>query len=400
MKKLLIVFCCAWAVFTASAQTDSARTYNVGVMLPFQTQSTLNDISDFFNAPDFFTASRISLNNYSEEALDFYQGMLLALNTQHDSIHINLHVYDCWNNDSVTEAWLKKPELKQLDVLVGPSSTANARIAAEFCLKNKILNIQPFTPSKSLTLNNPYHIKLAPTIDAHVDNIFASVLDSFEAANVLIYAPDNEIGTATATRFDSLFKEYNKTATQKFSVSNLNFKKISAEKKKLSDYLKQTKCNVVIITAFEGSFVNNTLRLLTDNKGGEEIVIYGMPTWLNSEVMRLDYLNNFNTCVTEGFYADTTRQTTVAFATQYKERYHKEPTPMSYSGYDATNYLIYMLSSYGKEFPEKTMGERYIGAGYKYDVVKQLNAAGNIDYYENRHVNVFRIENYRLKKIW
>lgn len=400
MKKLILFFCCCWATCFASAQTDSIRQYNVGLMLPFQTQSTLNGISDFFNAPDFFTASRISLNSYSEEALDFYQGLLLALQTNKDSIHIDLHTYDCWNNDSVTEVWLKKPELKNLDVLIGPSSTANARLAAEFCLKNKILNIQPFTPSKSLTLNNPYHIKLAPTIDAHVDNIFASVLDSFAGGNVIIYAPDNEIGTTTATRFDSLFAHYNKTATIKFTVNNLSYKKISAEKKKLTDYLKLTKRNIVIITAFEGSFVNNTLRLLTEEQSETNMVLYGMPTWLNSEVMRLDYLNNFTACITDGFYADTARELTRNFAIEYKQLYHKEPTPMSYSGYDAMNFLFYMLSTHGKDFPEKIMGERYTGAGYKFDVVKQLNAAGNIDYYENRHVNVFKIEDYRLKKIW
>lgn len=400
MKKLLNQLLLLVAVNAAVAQSDSLPVYNVGLMLPFQTQASLKDVEDFFAAPDYFTASHISIDNFSVEALDFYRGTLQALQQGKDSIHINLHVYDCWNSDSVTWEWLKNPELKKLDVIIGPSSTSNARLVAEFCQKNKIINLQPFTPSKSLTTNNPYHIKLAPTIDAHIDNLFLSVLDSFTTANVIIYAPDNDLGAATAQRLDSLFKDYNATATVKFNVVNATAKKLAAVKQTLGNYIKNGADNLLFITAFEGSFVNGTLRNLMDEQKEAHIIVYGMPTWLSSEIMRLDYLNTFHTRFTAPFYADTSKARTKTFISTYTSQSGKHPSELSFLGFDVTQYLLYMLTTYGKDFPAQGIGERYTGSGYKFDVVKETSSPTTTNYFENRHVNVFKIEDYRPVKIW
>lgn len=73
---------------------------------------------------------------------------------------------------------------------------------------------------------------------------------------------------------------------------------------------------------------------------------------------------------------------------------------MSFMGYDVMNFLLYALSTYGKNFPESVTGERYSGFGYKFDIVRVTQPNGNINYYENRHVNVFRIADYRMERIW
>ena len=60
-----------------------------------------------------------------------------------------------------------------------------------------------------------YYLKIAPTIDAHTDAMFNSIVDSFPGANVIIYTPEAEKSLSVAQRFDSLFLDYNKTAEQK-----------------------------------------------------------------------------------------------------------------------------------------------------------------------------------------
>jgi hypothetical protein len=125
-----------------------------------------------------------------------------------------------------------------------------------------------------------------------------------------------------------------------------------------------------------------------------------MPTWLSSEIMRLDYLNTFNTRISEPFYADTAKLLTSNFMAEYTAQSGRHPSEMAFMGFDVTQYLLYMLASYGKDFPAMGIGERYIGTGYKFDVVKETSSASNINYFENRHVNVFKIQDYRLIKIW
>lgn len=410
MKKSLVLSLCCVAFILANAQTDTTRliqsdtipNYRIGLILPFQTESTSGEMEDFFSAPDFYTASRTNLNNYATEALDFYQGLVQSLNEDTNRIHIDLHVYDCWNSDSVTEELLKTPDLKKADIIIGPSATSNAKIMADFCKENHILNVQPFTPSKSLTANNPYHLKLAATIDAHVDNMFLSILDSFTTANIILYSPDTEIGQSTAARFDSLIKDYNHTSTLKFSETLITIKDINAknEKKNLADFLVKNKTNIVIITSFEGSFVNGTLGGLLDKTKSYNIIAYGMPTWLNSEILRLDYLNSFQCRLSDGFYADTTKEETTHFINNYISTYYKEPSEMSFLGYDVMNFLLTVLPLYGKDFLQKIITQRFTGTANKFDIMKEMSDSTQINYYENRHVNVFEVDDFKLKKIY
>ena len=397
---LLALLACTFSY----GQKDSIASFNIALILPFQTEETKADIHSFMHAPDYFTANRVQLDEDALTSMDFYQGMLLALNQDTSNIRINLRLYDNQNTDSVTKLILAKPEMKKQDIIIGTVNYASAKSVAEFCKANKIINVQPFTPSKSLTTENQYHIKLAPTIDAHIDNMFQSVVDSFPIANIIIYspAPENETEWNAAKRLDSLFRDYNKTATLKYTVSLLNSKNMTVNGKKVTnaELLKEGKRNIWMITSFEESFANGNLRVMFPNIDKYDLIVYGMPTWLSGDVMRLDYVNNFHTRLTNPFYADTTAGKGDAFIASYKNEYYIEPSKDAYLGYDVANFLSRTLSFYGMDFPDLIATQRYTGLGYKFDIMKQYNAAGKLNYFENRHVNVFKVEDYKLQKVW
>ena len=265
---LCFVFCVCYA------QSDSI--YRIGLILPFQTESTMEKLDAYSSAHDFFTASRINLNEDAATSLDFYEGALQSLDELNDGLKIELSVYDNWNSDSITKEILKKDELKKLDVIIGSVSSTSAKLVADYCKLNRIINIQPFTPSKSLTSENPYHIKLAPTIDAHTSAMFNSIVDSFPGSNIIIYTPNSEKSTSIAAQFDSLFKDYNQTASRKFTVALLNTKDMMLNGKKATakEQLKKDRANILILTSFEESFVNGNLRVLHDARDEYWMVVY------------------------------------------------------------------------------------------------------------------------------
>ena len=246
--------------FFSYGQSDTV--YQVGLILPFQTETTAADINDIVNAHDLFTANHVHFDEDATLSVNFYQGLMLALKENTEGVKIALHVYDNWDSDSVTTELLKKPELKNMDFIIGSVSTSSARLIAEFCKANGIFNIQPFTPSKTLSTENPFHLKLAPTIDAHVDNLFQSILDSFPDAGVIIYTPKNERSLPLAQRFDSLFNAYNATATVKYKVSLLNATDQALDSKKngLIELMSPGKTNLLIITSYDEPFIQSTLR--------------------------------------------------------------------------------------------------------------------------------------------
>ena len=394
-----IIACCI--AVSSFAQTDTT-VYKIGLLLPFQSQNTDGKLDEILNAHDLYTANRIRFEDDALIALDFYQGLMQAATEDSDSVRIELHVYDNWNTDSATSEILKKPELKKMDFIIGSVSSSSAKLVADFCKDNKIMNIQPFTPSKSLTSENPYHLKIAPTIDAHIDNLYQSILDSFPDANIIIYTPKNEKGMYLAERFDSLFNNYNTAAETKYHVVMINTTDMIANGKKvtLGELISPVKTNILIITSYDEPFVQSTLRSVYEKNTKDNLVVYGLPTWLGGDILRLDYINNLHTRVSDVFFADTAKAKTRYFIENFTNRYHADPSKYAYLGYDVLNFLFKSIKTYGKDFVPQLATQRYTGAGYKFDIAVNMKDANTINYYENNHVNVLKVEDYRLKRVW
>lgn len=401
MKKvwLLSVVCCLLSVYSFS---QSQPVYHIGLILPLQAEGTMDKLDAYLNARDFYTASRITLNEDAHVSLDFYQGILQALKESNDSFKIEMSVYDNQGSDSVTKEILKREEVKKLNIIIGSMSSSSAKLVADFCKQNKIINLQPFTPSKSLTSSNPYHLKLAPTIDAHVEAMFNSIVDSFSGSNVIIYTPDVEKSFSVAREFDTLFTRYNRTTDTKFKVTMLKTKAIMLNGKEgiSKEQLKAGKTNILIITSFDESFINGALRVLFDVRDKFNVVVYGMPTWLKGDILRLDYVNEFATHLTDQYFIDSTKDATQHFIQNYKADFEVEPARYAFLGYDLMNFALQSLKNYGLEFMDFIPTERYSGTAYKFDIVKSMKNPATINYLENRHVHVFKVQDYQLKEVW
>ena len=397
----LFLSCVLCLVSCVTSAQDSL--FRIGLILPFQTSSTVEKLETYSNAHDLFTAHKINLKEDAITSLDFYQGTLQALTELPGNFKIELSVYDNWNSDSITNTLLRKPELKNLNIIIGSVSTTSAKLIADYCKQNKILNIQPFTPSKSLTAENPYHLKLAPTIDAHVDAMFNSIVDSFTGSNIIIYTPSGEKSLSVATRFDSLFRNYNKINKQKFTVAFLNTKDmlLNGKKTTAAEQLKAGKQNVLIITSFDESFVNGNLRLLHQKLAKDtSIIVYGVPTWLTGDILRLDYVNDFHTRLTDAFFVDSSKKETQNFMANYQANFDGTPGRYSYLGYDVMRFISGNLNDYGKDFATQITTQHYNGTAYKFDIAKNLGNATTLNYLESRFINVFMVQDYQLKKVY
>ncbi len=396
-KYFTALFITCFTSLYLNAQNDSS-VYKVGLILPFEVSNTNADMDEILNAHDLFTANHVHFDDDAIIALNFYQGMMQSLSEDSDSVKIELHVYDNMNSDSATTELLKKPELKKLDFIIGSVSTPTAKLVADYCKANKILNIQPFTPSKSLTTDNPYHLKLAPTIDAHIDNLFLSVTELYPSANVVIYTPKNEKSLPLAQRFDSLFRNYNATAEEKIKVSLVNSNTlVDGKNTALDAAINHTKPNILIITSYDEPFVQSTLRYVFEKNSKDSMIVYGLPTWLGGDILRLDYINSLHTRVSDAFYADTGKPQTRYFIANFSARHNITPDKYAFLGYDVLNFLMRSVKTYGKNFVSQIATQRYTGAGYKFDITQNMKDSATINYYENSHVNVLKVEDYQLK---
>jgi ABC-type branched-subunit amino acid transport system substrate-binding protein len=377
--------------------------YVVSLLLPFSGVSTANKIDAFISARETGAKPQL-IPEEAKTALDFYDGVLFALKEMQDSLlEIELHVFDTWNNDSITKELLKQKTIQYSNIIIGPVTNSTSKLIADFCKQRKIVNVQPFSPSKSLTTDNPYHIKIAPTMDAHIDNMARSLADSFLKENIIVYCTNQESSLQSAKRLDSLLKNFDGVGKTRFTSTLFNFSNpiVKGEKKTLNDLLSATKRNVVVVCVFDESNAQMVVKQLAEKKSN--IVVYGMPTWLNSEILRLDYLNKLSARFTEQYVFDTTTDRTLNFYYTFYHEYGIYPARYAWLGYDVTKWLEKSLKAEG-EFPLNIAGTFYSGVGNKFQFRAVTSGKPDekprIDYFENSYLHLVRLENYVLMKEW
>lgn len=390
------------------AEKERKGLLNVSILLPFSTSNTLETIKLALAAKDNLHNLKL-VSNEAKTALDFYDGVLMALkeieSEGDNNLKLRVNFFDTWASDSVIDELLKEKDIVNADVIIGPATHDGAKKVAEFCKQNKIVNIQPFSPSKSITNSNPYHIKIAPTIDAHIDNIMRSLADSFSTNPIIIYTTSAASDLSAAQRLDSLLKNFDGSGKTHFNSTLVNISNLgtSKEKKSAADFLSTSNRNIAVACIFGEANAQTIIRQLFAAK--PNVVIYGMPTWLNSEVLRLDYLNKLNARFTEQFFEDTLTNSRVKdFVEKYKEEYFTAPAKYAYLGYDVLNWL-YKEAAEDEQFPFNLAGSFYAGTGYKFqfriaEKSQDFNKKRGIEYFENTFLHLLRIENYTLLKDW
>ena len=150
------------------------------------------------------------------------------------------------------------------------------------------------------------------------------------------------------------------------------------------------------MTCYEEPLVNSTLRTTRENT-----IIFGMPTWIEAEQIRADYLSNAQPYFTDNFYADTSKTQVTDFAREYLEAYYQRPSRYSYMGYDAMNYLSLIFDKYGKAISDGINKESYNGLGYSFHLSPVLRTSRtgtdvSINYYTNTAMHLFQVRDYRV----
>jgi ABC-type branched-subunit amino acid transport system substrate-binding protein len=371
----------------------------IGLILPFDAQNATDRLNATMSNNEQAKSESNKLKEASKDAIDFYEGLQFALSTDTSRQKISFFTFDSENNDSIVEELLNNAVLRTCDLIIGPTNAAQAKVVSAFCKKNKIINIQPFVASKSFSSDNDYLVRFVPTIDAHLQQEYEMVTDSFSNDNIIIYTTKKERDLAAARQLDTLFKAYNAINPHKikYAMVNSGDSSMPAANRSLSAYIKTGSRNVVMMTCYDEPVVNSQLRTVKENT-----IVFGMPTWLDAEQIRADYLSKAQPYITDNYYVDTAKKAVTDFISSYTAANGQPPSRYSYLGYDAMRYLSIIFSKYGKAFKLGFDNESYDGLGFSFHISPVIHIAGNgteatINYYTNTAMHLFQVSDY---KVW
>ena len=374
-------------------------TYNVAIMMPFQTDKT-NTLEG-------------GIAESSMDAIHFYEGAKIALDElSKEGVSLNVTVMDTKRSETNTNYLLERPEVQNAHLIIGPYSKKPLKRVAQFAKDRKKILVSPTNTSTTVTSDNPWYIQVNPSLVSHCNAIMEHALRNHSPEEIVLVVRNK----GAETKRLKYFQDANKVFQRNANVPKLNEFIIDAEvagqfqEIDLTPYMENKKKVVFIVPSFSNeNFISSFLRQVAVAKGyvsGIEVVVYGLPQWMEYERVSYDYYENLKVHFSSANFTDNENFEVKDFRKVFYERYATLPTNKAYAGYDMVRYFGKQLKKNGMKFKDRIDIEPYNGLSTRYTfdkIVSKANVAkekfDEVDFIENKHVNILKFENYTFKTV-
>ncbi|MGH1335852.1 MAG: hypothetical protein ACRBFS_06960 [Aureispira sp.] len=385
-------------------------TYRVVIMLPFMSNT-------------FVPASNREIPGKSIKAIEFYEGMMMALDSlQKEGVNLFVDVYDTQRDTTTVKRLLQTRALQEADLIIGPLTSSNLSIVAAFAKTYQKVVVSPLNSRSNITTNNPYYLQMNPSFEVHSKYI-VNQLDKIEkltryrsqepeVPNYLILAL-----TRDSSRVKDLQTEY---AVYKNNfearIPTLIRSKSSISVEDIKPSLQRDRLNVIVMPTYqEEAFVYNSLRELqklvdkVERHKGYSIAVVGMDRWRYYSRINFEYYEYLNLHLTSEYFAPNNSYVR-AFKRDYKAVYGIGSREFALKGFDMMLFCGRMLNRYGANFQAHLWKEK---ANYRhtiFDIQPVYEATGSLDqpqgrqqqpiirHYENQYLNVLEFKEYELNR--
>lgn len=365
--------------------------YNIALMFPFE--SSRYEPSQFLNKGS-------SENRFA----NYYNGVRLALEQlESDGASFNVTVLDSESGDFTA----KLESLSDQDLIIGPYNRDQLKETAAFCRKNEIVNVSPWQASSKIASDNPYHIQLRPNQTAYYDAMVKDALKKYSPSQIFMIGRETSKDRGRINYFQNTAKAIlNKPADKPLNEYFVNVDSLINDAMTYDSIFLENKTNVFLFPQWSSedeSFLYSCLRKLAIEKGSHDFVVYGMPIMIDSDKISFDFFQNLDIHCTRAKWVDKSDPDVIAFRKRYFQRYKALPEDDALDGYDMMTFIGSNLSKEGKTFQYKLDRDRSDYLQTSYDIQKvtlkkeaQLDNFNQVDYFENRKLDMIRFSKDRL----
>ena len=361
--------------------------YHIAFFLPFHAEEA-NAIEQ-----EKLISGEEQLPNKTTVALQFYEGALLAIDSLKKlKLNAKIFVYDIDDSDSLNMlTLLKKPELAEMDLMIGPLYGSSFIPVSKFAKDHMIPIISPFTQINKILFDNPFVCKVLPSNILQVEEMAHFVVDSFHTQNIILM----NNGNAKEISFYNAFKNTAKLAMLKKNHLALDTIKEVKNLPVMQGLLSSSKTNVIVLPSNSQSYVTEFISRLSTLQDKNKIVLFGLQNWMNYDNLDFEYLNSLALHIPSSNNIDFQNNTSKHFINYYRERYKTEPELYSYNGFDITYCFLSALQKYGSGFLNNIADIKYEGISSNFNFIQSIS---NKSGFENKFVVILKYDNYKLVK--
>ena len=364
-----------------TTKTGPQHSLNIGLLIPF-------------NASDYYPGSA-PLPAQTERFLNFYQGFLLGLEElEQHGLRTRVDVYDTKNDKEIFGRTLDGLSENPPDFVLGAYHSANIRALAKWTKEHKVIGVSPWKSSTSVSEENPYFLQINPTLDLYFKAIVEHADASFDHRQILLVSRDV---SKEKKRLKSLQEARaavgNSTPYREYIIPG-DIRSLEVDALALALHPRQT---VVILPYYRNeSFVQLFLSKLAAAKGDNDVVIYGMPNWLDFESLQYEQMVSLNVRLPIHQYVDHQSVRTSAFRKKYADRYGMIPTHNdAFKGYDLAIFAGSGYQQHGTAFLSKLSDENQTLSTMDISIQPKYPVDGSnsedyskIDFFENTSLQI------------
>lgn len=360
--------------------------YKIAFFLPFHA-----DEANEINVESIIKGDE-QLPNKSSIALQFYEGAILAIDSlKKQKLNAKIFVYDIDDRDSLNISnILKKPELSEMDLMIGPLYGSSFIPVAKFAKEHTIPIVSPFTQINKILFNNPYVCKVLPSSSLQVDQMAHFVVDTFQAQNIILV----NNGNSKEVPFYNIFKSTANKALIKAGYKVADSLKEAKSLAAIESMLNPAKVNVIVLPSNNQSYVSEFISKLNTMRDKNKIVLFGLQSWINYDNLDFEYLNNLAVHIPSNNYIDYQNPATQNFIKNYRQKFNTEPEIYAYQGFDITCYFISSLQKYGSGFLKNIVDNKYPGIETNFNFMQYPSGSG----FENKFVYILKYQDNKLVK--
>lgn len=370
-------------------------TYNVAIMLPFNAHK-VNELEG-------------GIHNSSIPTLQFYEGAKLALNVLSDEgANLNVTVMDSKRSLTETNTLLNRTELQNAHMIIGPYSAKPLEAVAEFGRNYQKTIISPVNTSGKITSDNPFYIQVNPSLQSHCEAIMRHALDNYQPEQIVLVVRDKPVEVNRLKYFQDLHHSVSGKDAAPLKEYRIDPKLVKEfGELELAQFIQEDQTTVFIVPSYSNeTFVSNLMRQIEIAKGKNDIVLYGMPRWMDYERISFDYFENLKLHVSSANFVDKDNVLTIDFIKKFYELYGTLPDEDAFKGYDLTLYFGRQIMKHGIYFKDVIDTETEQMISTKFDFERNIKKEDmenerfdKVNFIDNKFVNILKFEDFHFQKV-
>ncbi len=377
-------------ISTVEYRSGTKDKYNMAFMLPFEL--ALNDSLEktLDQGNDLYILTEI--------ALDYYRGAEIALDSLKKlGLRANVYVYDMGEDLVNARETIRRPEMRDMDVIFGPMHKTTLAIVSEKSKEKAIYLVSPNSFSNEVFEDNPYLLRASASRETLMRYMANYIAIQHQDDNVLMVNSEN----VKDWPLRKMFKKYYNTSVGTFpnvwsdSIRSVTVDFVKPEQ--VSKWLRRDTLNVLVVPSNNLAFVSDFMTRLSRVDPAYRIQVYGLDNWLRFDNIDAEYKNRFRLRLAVPSYVDYDQDNVKSFLQKYRDRYHMEPSQYGYGflGFDLTMFFGKALMDYGLNFPTDLNHIEMKGVASNYRFGRSTTGLE----FENKDVYILEYDDYTIKII-